>query len=289
MESAKYYAVSSGLSAVTFSSLYDSGGNFIAQGDRVIEAQRLVSAGPVCRVTSGGVKNLYFSTVNSTDETKVVSRMYKANRMYSVTGGAAPPDYFPPGTSGFMVPESHFNQGTAINGIWYFLGQNVTVNNEVPICADTGSPAQCSVVTQDQLRAPIAYTRAVVVRLTKMASALAKKGVWKASNGAFAMPFWGRGASAIAAMQKALEGTTRGTAYVCDSQPAPSCTLTSLTGFKRIAQSKFGGLFRTPIPKGLSSIAKLGPQEGRRFKASTLDKLPNAVWICPPGVTPSSN
>ncbi len=287
MESGRYYAISSGLSAVSFTSLYDSGGNFMARGDQVIDAQRLVSAGPACRIMTDGVKNIYFTTNNSTDDTKVISRAYKANRMYSVTGGAAPPDYFAPGTSGFTVPEGEFAQNGSLNGVWYFLGQSVLVTSDLPVCADSGTPVQCTTISQAQLRVPVDYTRAMVMRLTKMAFTLAKKGTWKGLSGSFATPFLSRGAAAMASMQKTLAGISTGPVYACDSQPAASCTQVSLTGFKRIAQTNFGRLFAKPVPRGLESITRLAAQEGRAFKTKVLDQLPDQVWVCPSNVTPS--
>jgi hypothetical protein len=290
MDAGKYYAISSGLSAVTFDALYESGANFIARGDQTIEAARLVSvAGPACRILVGATPSVYFSTVNQTDMTHVVSRIYKANRMYSVTGGASPPDYFAPGTSGFTVPETEFSQNGSLTGVWNFLGQSVVVTSDLNMCADSGSPAQCTVVPQEQLRAPIAYTRAVVVRLTKMASMLAKKGIWRGMQGTFAPPFFARGASVIAAMQQAVAPASQGTAYACATQPATACKLVSLAGYKSITQRTFGRLFARPMPKGLEAIVKMGPQEVRAFRSSTVDKLPNEVWVCPAGVAPSGN
>jgi hypothetical protein len=290
MDAGKYYAISSGLSAVTFDALYESGANFIARGDQVIEAGRLVSvAGPACRILVGTTPSVYFSTVNQTDMTHVVSRIYKANRMYSVTGSASPPDYFAPGTSGFTVAESAFSQNGGLTGVWNFLGQSVVVTSGLSMCADSGAPAQCTVVSQDRLRAPIMYTRAIVVRLTKMVITLAKKGIWKSGQGTFAAPFFGRGASAMAAMQQAVAPATQGTAYVCATQPAASCKRVSLAGYKNVAQRHFARLFARPMPKGLDSIVKMGAQEGRAFKSTTIDKLPNEVWVCPAGVNPSGN
>jgi hypothetical protein len=289
MDAGKYYAISSGLSAVTFDSLYDSGANFISRGDKVIEATRLVSVGgPACRILVGSVPSIYFTTVNQTDMTHTVSRIYKANRMYSVTGGATPPDYFAPGTSGFAVPEVEFTQNGALTGVWSFLGQSVNVSSDLNMCADTGAPAQCSVVTKAELRAPVDYARAVVIRFTKLATSLAKKGLLKKSQGSYAATLLGRGASILAAMQKALAPAMTGTAYVCDAQPASSCKALSLKSFKTTAQRNFARLFAKPIPRGFESIAKAGPQEGRLFKSNSLDKLPDEVWICPAGVTPAA-
>jgi hypothetical protein len=208
--------------------------------------------------------------------------------MYSVTGGAAPPDYFAPGTSGFTVPEAEFTLNGSLTGVWIFLGQSVNVTSDLKMCADSGMPGQCSVMTQAQLKVPLDYTRSVVVRLTKMATAMAKKGMLKGAQGSYSTVLLGRGASTIAAMQQMLAPTMKGVTYTCPSDPGASCTLVSLNNFKSVAQRNFSRIFAKPVPKGFESIAKMGPQEIRAFKANVLDKLPNQVWVCPANVTPAA-
>lgn len=289
MESGQNYAITSGLSAVTFDPLYDSGANFISRGDQIIEANRLVSVvNPACLVTVGAAQHVYFSTFNSTDVAHEVSISLKANRMYSVTGGAVPPDYFAPSTSGFTVPVSEFTRDGGLAGVWNFLGQSVEVTNDLALCADSGEPAQCTLISQEQLRVPIVYTRAVVVRITKMANLLAKKGIWKGLRGKFAVPFLSRGASNIVAMVQMLAPTTKGSVYVCATPPAPTCSYMSLAPFKTTSQRNFGRLFAKPMPKGLESIARRAAAEARLFKKNALDMVPDEVWICPPGVNPTA-
>lgn len=289
MESGRYYSITSGLSAVTFDALYDSGANFIARGDQIIEAQRLVSAIiPACLITVGSEQKVYFSTLNSTDVTHQIPLTLKANRIYSVTGGALPPEYFAPSTNGFTVPVAEFTRDGSLAGVWNFLGQTVEVSDNLEICADSGNPAQCTAISQEQLRSPIRYTRETVVRLSKLANLLAKKGVWKGMKGKFSAPFLARGAKIIATMQKMLAPTTRGTVYVCPSPPVAACSYMSLQPFKSTSQRNFGGLFAKPIPKGLESLARRSTTEARQFKTESLDRLPNDVWICPPGIVPTS-
>jgi len=284
MDPERYYAISSGNTAVTFTSLYDKGSNFIAQGDRVIEAERLVSAGPACRLLKGVNWNIYFETSNTSDVVHTIPPISKANRIYSVTGAAVPPENFAPGITGFTVPDIEFAQNGRLTGVWYFLGQTIVVDDTTPACSDRGS-GQCSTISQQQLRAPIDYTRTKVVEITKITRELIAKGMWKGVKGSYVKIFLGRGASAIAAMQQLLAPTRKGTAYVCSSQPAASCTRVSLAGFKNVALRKFTSLYASPVPK---SVSKRAAQEGRLFKTNVLDKLPNEIWICPSGVTPSN-
>jgi hypothetical protein len=286
MNSGQYYAITSGLSAISFASLYDSGVNFINRGDQVIEATRLVSvAGPACRVVVGDVPSLYFSTYNSTDMTHTVSRIYKANRIYSVTGGASPPDYFPPGTSGFSIPESHFTQNDGVTGVWNFLGQSVTITSDIKMCADTGTPNDCQVLSQAALRTPIDATRVMVLKLSQLAADIAKRAKSTTVRGKMVSTFLTRGANALAALQSQIAPTTKGTTYVCATKPAAGCTSFQLTMYKQVALKSFTKLFARPVATGLESIPKMAALEGRKFKANVLDKLPDSVWICPSPTT----
>lgn len=279
MSTGQYYAISSGLSAISFAPLYDSGVNFINRGDQVIEASRLVSVvGPACKVIVDGVSNVYISTYNSTDVTHVVPKIYKANRIYSVTGGAVPPDYFPPGTSGVALAERHFTQSGGLTGVWNFLGQSVAITNDIKMCADTGSPTECQIV---DLRTPIDATRSMVLNLSAVAAKVAKRTSSKTLKGKLVTAFLTRGANALAAMQYQIAATTKGTTYTCAARPASTCTSFSLTKYKQVAMASYTKLFARPLPTGLESVPRMAAVEGRKFKTNVLDKLPDTVWYCP--------
>jgi len=278
-----YYAISSGLSAVSFAPLYDRGANFMANGTNIIDATRLVTvAAPACRVDVGGVPHIFFSTYNSTDVAHTVSRLYKANRMYSATGGATPPDIFAPGTSGFTVPQSEFQQETTLNGIWDFLGQRVAVGSDIKQCADQGVPSDCQQISQTTIRVPIQHTRDTIVRLLTWTTAVVKSSKSKVGEGRVSSMMLARGASIIAAMQKAAPSTSRVTLYSCPSRPAPSCTQYSLTAYKAKAQREFGRFFARPMPKGFEGLLTKRAAETARFKKEALGQVPTSAWACPP-------
>lgn len=283
MNTGQYYAVSSGLSAVSFAPLYDSGVNFINRGDQVIDATRLVSVvGPACRIDVGGVPNVYIATNNSTDVTHVVPKIYKANRIYSVTGGAIPPDFFAPGASGVTLPEQHFSQGSGLTGVWNFLGQSVEIASDIKMCADTASPGECQVI---DLRTPIDATRSMVLRLSQVASSVAKKTSNRSLKGKLVSAFLTRGAKAIVALRYEIAPTTKGTTYTCAAKPAVTCTSFSLARYKQVAMASYTKLFARPLPSGLQSVPRMASIEGRKFKTNVLDKLPESVWYCPSATT----
>ena len=286
MNTGQYYAISSGLSAISFAPLYDSGVNFITRGDQVIEATRLVSVvGPACRVMVDGVPNVYLSTYNSTDVTHVVPKIYKANRIYSVTGGAIPPDFFPPGTSGVALAEQHFTQNGGLTGVWNFLGQSVAITSDIKMCADTGTPNECQVV---DIRGPIEATRTMVLKLSEIAAKVARRTQSKVLKGRLVGVFLTRGANAIAALQLQIASTAQATTYVCATKPAPTCTSLSLAKYKQVAVASYAKLFSRPLPIGLESVPRMAASEGRKFKTNVVDRLPDSVWVCPNTASNSS-
>jgi hypothetical protein len=144
LENETLYTISTGLEAISFEPILDTGEQLFARSPVTIEAQRRVSSSEdPCRILINGDSYVYFSCSNITDQTLAVpiSETY-LNRILSVTGEAVPPDNFAPGTSGFSVLESHFSGPSGLTGVWQFLGQDVLVGPDLPVCADRGVPGQ---------------------------------------------------------------------------------------------------------------------------------------------------
>ena len=276
-ENSTYYTVVSGLEAISFTPLYETGGQFAARSPVTIEASRLVSsAEDPCRVIIGGTPNIYFSSTNVTDRTLTVPLTYtQLNVMYSVTGQAVPPENFAPGTSGFSVPERYFTSGTSLTGVWRFLGQNITVTNSIQICTDRGVPGTCQAIDPALLRNPFEYTRRVILKLTNLSLAAARSGRWKGSDGGYRVPFLTRGAKALAAMEKVFRNSS-GVSYVCEITPT-SCKV------KRIPKAElmkaFAEIFSGKVPRGLEHVAAMSKHEMALFQRE-LRKLPERYVKC---------
>jgi hypothetical protein len=277
VNSGQYYTVTTGLDAISFAPLFDRGETFITNGNTNINATRLVSAtGDACRATVGGVGNIYFKATNTTDRTLSIPLTYtRLNAIYSVTGQAAPPTLFAPGLSSFAIPESHFKQATALSGVWTFLGQNIVVNSDIRMCTDNATPGQCQPLPASQLQSPFAYTRVVVMKLTRLALDAARSGQWRTVNGSFTVPFLTRGSSALATMQSILKNASRNS-YVCSSTPK-GCRTINID--KRGLRMAFSRIFEGNVPRGLEGIKSLGPQEKKLFEAE-LAKLPDQYVTC---------
>jgi hypothetical protein len=271
------YTVSSGVDALSFAPLYDSGGGFAARSPVRIEAERLISSvDSPCRIVIGGSPNIYFSSVNSTDRTLTVPLSQTLlNSIYSVTGEAVPAESFAPGTSGFAVPESHFQDVNGLRGIWKFLGLEIPVSSAPDVCVDRGVPGECMPIDSAVLRSPFEYTRQVVVKMARQAIAAARSGRWRGSGGRFSIPFLSRGANALAAMEKAFKDSKEQN-FVCEITPK-SCVSKRVP--KREMKAAFKKLFQGKVPQGLEHITARQDKELAAFE-KYLRYLPNTYTSC---------
>ena len=277
LENSTLYTISTGLAAISFDPILETGGALAARSPVTIAARRLVTPDEEpCRIFIDGTSHVYFSSVNETDQTMTVPLTYTGiNQIYSVTGEAVPAENFAPGTSGFSVPESYFTSGQTLSGVWRFLGRDVVVSPDLQICTDQGVPGTCEALDPTTLRNPFEYTRKVIMRLSKQAVAAARKGKWKGINGKFRVPFLSRGASALATMEKAFRDS-RSQNFVCEVTPM-SCTQRRVP--KQALAKAFSKIFEGKVPRGLEDIARRGAFENAAFRRE-LRKLPNTYVTC---------
>lgn len=271
------YTVSSGLEALSFAPLYDSGQGFAARSPVVIEAERLItSVESPCRIVIGGAPNIYFSSVNSTDRTLTVPLSETLlNSIYSVTGEAVPVEAFAPGTSGFAVPERHFQEEAGLRGVWKFLGLEIPIASSPDACVDRGVPGECAPIDSAILRSPFEYTRGVVVKMARQAIAAARSGRWKGTGGGFRIPFLTRGAAALATMEKAFKDS-KDQNFSCEITPQ-ACITKRVP--KKEMRAAFKKLFEGKVPQGLEHITARKDKELAAFDRY-LKTLPNSYTSC---------
>jgi hypothetical protein len=277
LESSTLYTVATGLEAISFDPLLETGGALAARSPITIEAKRLItSAEDPCRSLINGVPNVYFSSSNATDHVLTVPLAYTSlNQMLSVTGGATPAEDYAPGTSGFSIPESHFTSGTTLMGVWKFLGQEITISPDIKICADRGVPGQCEVIDPTVMRGPFDYVRKVIIRLTNQSLAAARSGKWRSINGKYRVPFMSRGARALVAMEGIFRQST-GQSFMCEVTPK-SCTLRRVA--KPALTKAFAKIFQGKVPRGLEHISRRSKKEIAAFQRE-LRKVPNSYVTC---------
>jgi hypothetical protein len=229
-----------------------------------IEASRLVQSRQTpCRVLVGGDQNIFFATENSTDHALSVPLQYPSlNSILSVTGGATPAEVFAAGSSGFVVPESHFLTQSGLYGVWNFLGQSIAVPLSPEVCADTGVPGECSVITDAELLRPFDYTRRAILRLATDANRAARAGLWKPNGSGFSKALLRRGAAVLARMRRELI-RSNGDKYLCVVAPM-SCTTVRVSPKALI--KTFESLYDIRFPRGLEHLRKRKTQEVKDFK-----------------------
>jgi hypothetical protein len=229
-----------------------------------------------CRLLVGGNQNLYFPTFNSTDHALTVPLQYQSlNSILSVTGGASPPEAFPPGSSGFVVPESDFLTSNGLYGVWNFLGQSVLVPPSPDICTDTGVPGECSVITDTELLRPFDYTRRTILRLAMEATRASRAGSWNPHGSGFSKTFLRRGAAVLARMKREII-RSKGDKFICDVAPM-SCTTVRVSQVNLL--KAFASLYDTKFPRGLDHLKKRKDKEVRDFK-KFIGRAPQEYFVC---------
>jgi hypothetical protein len=236
----------------------------------------IVPAEDPCRILIDGVEHLYVSSNNLTSESLEVPLTYNSlNQILSVTGGAAPPTLFAPGTSGFSLALSNFLSGSTITGQWKFLGQTISFGSDLQVCGDRGVPGQCEALSPTVLTSPFDYTRRTILNLTNQSLAAARSGRWRSTNGKFSVPFLSRGAKALAEMNRALQNAS-GQAYVCEVVPM-SCTIRRVP--KKELSKAFAKIFVGRVPRGLEHISRRSKKEIAGFNRF-MKKLPDTYVTC---------
>ena len=234
-----------------------------------------------CRVLVGGVSNIYFTCVNTTDHVLSVpltnpspdpARNHSLNSLLGDPRAPPPPPPvdFAPGRSGFAVPESYFPSG----GGWHFLGENINIASDPSACADSGIPDACEVIDTQRLQGPFEYTRRVVLNLTNEALKAAKAGWWK-GGGTWSDPYLKRGAEALAAMLKNIPDSRR-QVFDCEVTPL-SCRTVKVP--KRAFTRAFAKIFDGKVPKGLEHLQARAKREKKAFEAQ-LKALPEEYTTC---------
>jgi hypothetical protein len=277
LENATLYTISTGLEAISFDPILETGGTLAARSPVTIEARRLVTpAEDPCRILINGVPHVYFSSNNVTDQALTVPITYTTlNQMLSVTGEATPAETFAPGTSGFSLPESYFTSGTTLMGVWKFLGLDITLTPDLQFCSDRGVPGQCEVIDPTVMRGPFDYVRKVIIRLTKQSLAAARNGRWKSIDGKYRVPFLIQGAKALAAMDGIFKQSAT-PSFSCEITPK-TCSLRRVP--KPALTKAFSQIFVGKVPRGLEHISRRAKQEIAAFKRE-LRKVPDSYVTC---------
>jgi hypothetical protein len=182
--------------------------------------------------------------------------------MLSVTGGATPAEIFASGSSGFAVPESEFVRQDGLYGVWNFLGQSVPIPLSPDVCADTGVPGECSVITDTELLRPFDYTRRAILRLAAEATRIARAKGGRSAGASYSKAFLRRGAAVLATMQREII-RSKGDKFICDVAPM-SCTTVRISQPKLI--KAFSSIYDVKLPRNLEHLRKRQAREVGDFE-----------------------
>ena len=272
------HSISSGLEAIYFSQLYESGSSLAARSPVILSGERLVSSDkPPCRVVVAGVQNLYFGTLNLTDHNLSIPLEYESlNSIESVSGDAVPADLFAPGTSGFAVPETHLSTPDGLYGVWNFLGQRVPVPMHPEICSDAVVPGECRNISDSELFRPIQFTRRAIIRMVRQTNRAAyESGRLIDVTTQFNRSFRRRSAGIVTRLKRKLVRGT-GSRFTCDVGPM-ACTQVHVSRSSLIRM--FSRIYEVRFPKGLEHFKKIRTQEMAEFKAS-VGSTPLDYFVC---------
>ncbi len=272
------HTVETGLEAIAFEALRETGAQLAARSPVQLAATRLIRANKTpCRVVVSGAPNIFFGSSNSTDHAlSVPLELNELNAIYSVSGGASPPEIFAPGSSGFFIPEHHFLTANGLQGVWKFLGESVVVPQTPEVCADTGVPGECRYLSDAQLLSPIDYTRRAILRMVREATRAARVGRWKPDGTKqTSMMILSRGARVMVMMRRFLAAKS-GDKFVCDIAPM-SCSTIRIP--KDVLIKTFSTLYDLKFPRGLEYLKKRKQGEVAGLK-TVLNGLPNAYVVC---------
>jgi hypothetical protein len=277
LDSSTLYTVATGLEAISFDPLFETGRALAARKPVKIEAKRLITpADAPCRILIDGVPYVHFSSINSTVSLLTIPLAdAPLNQIFSATGAPTPAENYPPGPSGFSIPESHFRSGTTLVGVWRFLGRESAVTPDMLVCKDRLIPSQCNALDPKVLRGPFEHTRLTISKLTNLALAAARAGIWKGEEGRYTVPFLRRGATILSYMERALQNST-GQNFKCEVIPM-SCSLQQVP--KKQLMKAFAQLFAGRRPRGLAAIYKRSKREQAAF-ARIVKKLPPSYVRC---------
>ena len=273
-----YHTVKSALAAISFATQYESGATFAEQSPVTIEAERLIKATEQpCRIFIDQKPHFYFSTNNLSDTTLAVPYYFRSlNSLYSATGRAIQPDLFPPGLSGFTVPQSEFLYGDLVLGMWQILGQQIVLSQRPPVCTQNGMIEQCTTYDSATQQRPFEYTKGVITRLSQRALKVVRTVRRGNSSERAIVSFISRSTSALSRIRTLLKINDPRPKLLCNSVPI-NCVKVAVP--KSALVKTFTGVFTGTIPPALKTIVAEHKRSVHTF-AKEINKLPDYYVVC---------
>jgi len=146
--------IESGIPAVLFEPLESSGIALEASNPVTIGASVLVAPyqndAEQCEVLVGGQRSVFMRYVNYSSRPLDVP--VSGMNEFLTVGEGRPESLFAPGLNGFLTPLDVFHDGAGYSGAWMLFGRFVPLQFPLPVCTDSGTGGDCSVITARDLK-----------------------------------------------------------------------------------------------------------------------------------------
>jgi hypothetical protein len=274
--------IESGLSAVIFDPVVDTGLGLEMQNPVTIAATVLLSPyasdATQCEVIVGRQRSVFFRYVNYSAMGLQVP--VGGMNTFLTSGEAVPETLFAPGLNGFVTPLDSFFNGYDYDGTWVFLGKTVPLQFPLPVCTDSGTGADCRVITARELKKIRDFFKSVVQRYNDTADELlAHRRVddltWERAR-RWRYDFRERSDRLLTSVTRRLRRILP-PVFFC-GEPPPQCRVKTFP--HPVLHIYFDRLVGRSPPYLLAELAKKSKRDRRRFRA-LLSKYPQVYHRCP--------
>jgi hypothetical protein len=274
--------IESGFPAVVFDPVVDTGLGLEMQNPVTIAASVLLDPyaadATQCEVLVGRQRSVFLRYVNYSAMGLEIP--LGGMNTFLTSGEAVPETLFAPGLNGFVTPLDNFFNGDGYDGAWVFLGKTVPLQFPLPVCTDSGTGADCRVITARNLKPIRDFFKSVVHRYNDKADELLahQRGdeFARARARRWRYDFRERSDRLLTSVTRRLRRILP-PVFFC-GEPPPQCRIKTFP--HPVLHIYFDQLVGRGAPYVFAELAKKSKRDKRRFRA-LLSKYPQVYHRCP--------